>query len=79
LTPRGTEPPAKGRFRAPFFSRACLGKQRHEHQRPRNVGLVTATCLAEIGNDVVCFDVDAAKIDHLVSGGTPIHERDLPS
>jgi UDPglucose 6-dehydrogenase len=42
------------------------------------VGLVTATCLAEIGNDVVCFDVDAAKIDHLVSGGTPIHERDLP-
>jgi len=29
------------------------------------VGLVTATCLAEIGNDVVCFDVDAAKIDHL--------------
>ena len=29
------------------------------------VGLVTATCLAEIGNDVVCFDVDDAKIDHL--------------
>ena len=41
------------------------------------VGLVTATCLAEIGNDVVCFDVDSARIDLLVSGGTPIHERDL--
>jgi len=42
------------------------------------VGLVTATCLAEIGNDVVCFDVDGAKIDLLLSGGTPIHERGLP-
>jgi len=41
------------------------------------VGLVTATCLAEIGNDVVCFDVDSARIDLLVSGGTPIHERGL--
>ncbi|MEO8310488.1 MAG: UDP-glucose/GDP-mannose dehydrogenase family protein [Caldimonas sp.] len=42
------------------------------------VGLVTATCLAEIGNDVVCFDVDAEKIDLLRAGTTPIHERDLP-
>ncbi|MDQ6640460.1 MAG: UDP-glucose/GDP-mannose dehydrogenase family protein [Pseudomonadota bacterium] len=42
------------------------------------VGLVTATCLAEIGNDVVCFDVDREKIDLLGAGGTPIHERDLP-
>ena len=29
------------------------------------VGLVTGTCLAEIGNDVVCFDVDREKIDLL--------------
>ena len=43
------------------------------------VGLVTATCLAEIGNDVVCFDVDADKIDLLRAGTTLIHERDLPA
>ena len=42
------------------------------------VGLVTATCLAEIGNDVVCYDVDGSKIDLLASGGVPFHERDLP-
>jgi len=42
------------------------------------VGLVTATCLAEIGNDVVCFDVDRDKIDLLKSGQVPFHERDLP-
>jgi UDPglucose 6-dehydrogenase len=42
------------------------------------VGLVTATCLAEIGNDVVCYDVDGKKIDLLASGGVPFHERDLP-
>jgi UDPglucose 6-dehydrogenase len=41
------------------------------------VGLVTATCLAEIGNDVVCFDVDHEKIDLLESGEVPFHERDL--
>ena len=42
------------------------------------VGLVTATCLAEIGNDVVCFDVDTEKIDLLKAGRVPFHERDLP-
>ncbi len=42
------------------------------------VGLVTGTCLAEIGNDVVCFDVDREKIDLLGAGGSPFHERDLP-
>src|SRR4051794_3020792 len=42
------------------------------------VGLVTATCLAEIGNDVVCFDVDGERIDLLKSGEVPFHERDLP-
>ena len=29
------------------------------------VGLVTGACLAEIGNDVLCLDVDARKIDIL--------------
>jgi UDPglucose 6-dehydrogenase len=42
------------------------------------VGLVTAACLAEIGNDVVCFDVDRAKVDALSANRVPFHERDLP-
>ena len=42
------------------------------------VGLVSGACLAEVGNDVLCFDVDAAKIDVLHRGGVPIHEPELP-
>jgi UDPglucose 6-dehydrogenase len=41
------------------------------------VGLVTGTCFAEVGNDVLCLDVDARKIDMLESGGVPIHEPGL--
>ncbi len=41
------------------------------------VGLVTGTCLAEVGNDVLCLDVDARKIDMLQRGGVPIHEPGL--
>ena len=41
------------------------------------VGLVTGTCLAEVGNDVLCLDVDARKIDVLQQGGVPIHEPGL--
>ena len=41
------------------------------------VGLVTGTCLAEVGNDVLCLDVDACKIAMLQSGGVPIHEPGL--
>jgi UDPglucose 6-dehydrogenase len=41
------------------------------------VGLVTGTCLAEVGHDVLCFDVDPRKIDILVAGGVPIHEPGL--
>ena len=41
------------------------------------VGLVTGTCLAEVGNDVLCLDVDAQKIALLQQGGVPIHEPGL--
>jgi UDPglucose 6-dehydrogenase len=41
------------------------------------VGLVTGTCLAEVGNDVLCLDVDARKIAILNEGGVPIHEPGL--
>ncbi len=41
------------------------------------VGLVTGTCFAEVGNDVLCLDVDARKIDLLNAGGVPIHEPGL--
>ncbi len=41
------------------------------------VGLVSGTCLAEVGNDVLCLDLDAKKIRILNSGGIPIHEPGL--
>jgi UDPglucose 6-dehydrogenase len=41
------------------------------------VGLVTATCLAESGNDVIGIDKDAAKIGVLESGQLPIYEPGL--
>ena len=41
------------------------------------VGLVTGACLSEMGNHVVCLDVDANKIRMLNEGGIPIHEPGL--
>lgn len=41
------------------------------------VGLVTGTCLAEVGNDVICVDVDEAKIERLRRGEIPIYEPGL--
>jgi len=41
------------------------------------VGLVSGACLADVGNDVLCLDVDAAKIRVLEEGGIPIHEPGL--
>ncbi len=41
------------------------------------VGLVTGACLAEVGNDVVCVDIDEAKIDGLRRGVVPIFEPGL--
>ena len=54
-----------------------------EEQRPVGVigvgyvGLVTAVCLAHLGHQVVCLDVDEAKIDGLRSGRIPIYEPGL--
>lgn len=41
------------------------------------VGLVSGTCLAEVGNDVLCLDLDPNKIRTLEEGGIPIHEPGL--
>jgi len=41
------------------------------------VGLVTGACLADAGNQVLCLDLDAAKIKILQDGGIPIHEPGL--
>ncbi len=41
------------------------------------VGLVTGTCLADMGNDVVCVDVDSGKIEMLRRGQIPIYEPSL--
>ncbi len=41
------------------------------------VGLVSGACLAELGNEVLCLDVDAHKISILQQGGVPIYEPGL--
>jgi UDPglucose 6-dehydrogenase len=42
------------------------------------VGLVSGVCLAEIGHDVVCVDVDAGKLAKILRGEPPIFEEGLP-
>lgn len=41
------------------------------------VGLVSGVCFAELGNDVICADVDTAKVELLNRGGNPIYEPGL--
>jgi UDPglucose 6-dehydrogenase/GDP-mannose 6-dehydrogenase len=41
------------------------------------VGLVSGICLAELGHDVVCVDIDQKKVDQINAGHTPIHEVGL--
>ena len=41
------------------------------------VGLVTGTCLAETGNEVICVDIDEVKVEKMRSGLVPIYEPHL--
>ena len=41
------------------------------------VGLVTGTCFAETGNDVICVDIDKSKVDKLTNGQVTIYEPGL--
>ena len=41
------------------------------------VGLVTGTCLAEMGNEVVCVDIDTEKVEQMCKGIVPIYEPHL--
>ena len=43
------------------------------------VGTVTGACFAELGHNVVCVDVDTAKVDLINAGIPPIHEQGIPA
>jgi len=58
----------------------CLGKNERREDRAHwtgYVGLVTGTCFAEVGHEVICVDCDADKVKLLQQGGIPIYEPGL--
>ena len=68
--------------------RACRRKFAREPRQPfpvmkiavvgtGYVGLVSGTCFAETGNDVVCVDIDASKVEKMRNGEVPIYEPHL--
>ena len=42
-----------------------------------NVGLITGACLAQVGNHVICYDIDLKKIDSLKEGNIDIYDSGL--
>ena len=65
----------------------CFQTHPNNHRQDRNmkisifgagyVGLVTSACLAEMGNSVICVDIDAERVAALLAGEVPIHEPGL--
>jgi UDPglucose 6-dehydrogenase len=43
------------------------------------VGLTAAACLAHLGHDVICADIDPERVERLSKGEVPIHEEGLPA
>jgi hypothetical protein len=76
---------ARSRHARVSMRTAAVGRSLEASQTPMKVtvigtgyvGLVTGACLAEMGNHVVCFDVDERKIRILNAGRIPIHEPGL--
>ena len=79
LRGRSTHPVVPPRTRTFGWRRlsGTLGRCTSPSSGAGYVGLVTAACLAHLGHDVVCLDVDAARVARLRAGDLPVHEPGL--